>query len=196
MGKFTNLYQKVEELAKDLFAENEEDFFEKLKEQGTNFDYEDYFGDKAHEDIDREFIYVGLVDSAEIIEGAQSVETDSGLWEGQDPEAAILTMAFFTLKNEVMSELRDIVRGELENKKDELEGEMNNLENDRQFNKERMQAKGKRFTEIEDDEEYEDEAEELEEEITGLQDELDAIDEQVSDLEDFIYVIDELHDNI
>lgn len=192
MGKFTDLYSKVEEMAQDLFNENKEDFFEAVRDEGTSFDYYEFFSDKVHEDVDREFIYTGLVDCAEIIENAQEVETDSGLWDGQEPEDAIKTMAFFTLRNEVMLELRSVISSELDYRKDELAGEIESLDSDANFNKERLEKAQERFEEIEDDEQYEDEAEALEGEIDALQAEIDATDEQISDLEEMVNSIDDL----
>jgi hypothetical protein len=48
-------------------------------------------------------------------------ETDNGLWEGQDPRAAISTQAAYTYANAVYGEWRDIIE-ELQGELEEMQG--------------------------------------------------------------------------
>jgi hypothetical protein len=89
-----------------------------------------------HETVDGSSlaIYMDLHDAADIIEYADNEETDSGLWDGQDPEEAIKTKAFFTLRADVYSKVEEMLKDleeeqdiNLDNAKDCVYNSMQNL---------------------------------------------------------------------
>lgn len=190
----TNYFSNVEELAQDIFNESKEEFFEQVRDFGSNIDLYDFFDEKVHEEVDREFIYMGLVECAYIIESSNNVEDDSGLWEGQEPKKAIETMAFFSLRNDVHAELKSVISDELDSKRSELEAIIDEIDTDRSIYSQDLQKAQERFEEIEEDEDSEDEAEELEGTIESLQQSLDGADETISEYEDFIFNIDQVLD--
>lgn len=49
-----------------------------------------------------------LSDAAFVIDNSNNVETDSGLWEGKDPQDAIEIQAAYTFSNDVHSEVEEI----------------------------------------------------------------------------------------
>ena len=106
-----NEYQKeVNDFAKDIFDEIKEEATENEKFNAWDYD------DRIHETIDGSSfaIYMNLQDAAFVVENADNVETDSGLWEGQEPIDAIKTQAFFTMRWEVTEKLDELLK-ELEN---------------------------------------------------------------------------------
>lgn len=117
MGKFANYELYCQEQAKLLFNDDRSDFMDYLKEGSIRF--YDFFDDSVHNWADNDFIYVDLLDSAEILDQSNNVETDSGLWQGEEPRKAIATQAFFTYRGDLFNALKDEVYGYLE----ELESE-------------------------------------------------------------------------
>jgi hypothetical protein len=81
----------------------------------------------VHESCDSSFIYGGLVEWAQCIEQlSEYQETDSGLWDGCDAEKQIMSMAFYTFYNAVMSALADVLTdmiGTAQEAAEEQEGE-------------------------------------------------------------------------
>lgn len=187
MANFSNLNAKVQELATNIMDEHRDYLFEQAEQGEANFDWTAFFYDIVHEEVDREFIYVGLVDCAEIIEQAEHIETDAGLWEGLDPEAAINAMAFYTLKNEVMSELRGIVVDEIDEKRDLLEKEIEEVEDSISFKEEELASMKAELEELELDEEDEEQTTSLKHDIYEVSDELEELNDTLSDLENFMY---------
>lgn len=187
MANFSNLSAKVQELATIVMDENRDYFFEQAEQGGANFDWTAFFYDIVHEEVDREFIYASLVDCAEIIEQAEHIETDAGLWEGLDPEAAINMMAFYTLKNEVMNELRDTVADEIEEEIGLLEKELEGVEDDIAFKEEELSSMKAELEELELDEEDEEQTASIKHDIDEVVDELERLNDTLADLEDFIY---------
>jgi len=139
----TNYLKEAEDDAKNMVEEFIGEIVEKLIEDGeaSNDINNDYtHGDSYHHEthVDRSY---SLLEAAELLDQLdQFEETDSGLWEGQEPRRAIETQAAFTYGNAVYSEWNDLIKrinddakevleefaqekDELENKKDELEAE-------------------------------------------------------------------------
>lgn len=190
MANFSNLSAKVQELATNIMDEHRDYLFEQAEQGKANFDWTAFFYDIVHEEVDREFIYVSLVDCAEIIEQADHIETDAGLWEGLDPEAAINAMAFYTLKNEVMSELRGIVVDEIDEKIGLLEEEIEEVEDSIFFKEDELASMKAELEELELDEEDEEDEEQtasLKQDIDEVSDELEELNDTLSDLENFMY---------
>lgn len=187
MANFSNLSAKVQELATNIMDEHRDYLFEQAEQGKANFDWTAFFYDIVHEEVDREFIYVGLVDCAEIIEQAEHIETDAGLWEGLDPEAAINAMAFYTLKNEVMSELRGIVVDEIDEKIGLLEEEIEEVEDSIFFKEDELASMKAELEELELDEEDEEQTASLKQDIDEVSDELEELNDTLSDLENFMY---------
>lgn len=117
---------------------------------------------RLHEWCDNDFIYVDLLDSAHIIDQSSNVETDSGLWEGQEPTEAIKTQAFFTYRNDLYNEVSEQFKTMLEEKKEEIEAELEELENNDS-------------DEIETDEEYDSK-------VSDLQEQIQLLEEAIEDL--------------
>lgn len=127
MSKYTNnYYGYVEDQAQELFDDRKEDFETEL--QNGEVDLYEFFQEDALEWTDNEFIYVDLVDSATIIDESDNEETDSGLWEGQEPREAIKTMAFYTFYNDLMHCLKDSILSYLDEAKADAERKVDELE--------------------------------------------------------------------
>lgn len=114
---------------KDLILETAEVFIDNFREEieneikeGSDFnsmiDHIDLH-DKLHEDLDnswysflRDDIFKDfdseLTTCARILDWTSNKETDSGLWEGQEPEQAIQTQAFFSVRSDVYFVLEDL----------------------------------------------------------------------------------------
>jgi hypothetical protein len=71
----------------------------------------DEWSDSYHHEthIDRSY---SLMEAAEVLDQlSQYEETDSGLWEGQEPQEAVITQAAFTYAHAVYSEFRTMMEG-------------------------------------------------------------------------------------
>lgn len=93
------------------FFENTDDEILTVEELSEAIENIDDNG-SMHEHIESSLTWQqGLIDSGKIINYFSEYEdTDSGLWEGQQPEEAINTKAFFTYKNAVQSEMQDFIK--------------------------------------------------------------------------------------
>ena len=111
--------------ARDTVSEFKDTILEQLLEDGEASkdllnDYPN--GDAYHHEshVDK---WYNLTDAAELIDQlSEHEETDSGLWEGQQPKEAIGTCAAFTYGNAVYSEWTDLI--------DELNGEAETIIDD------------------------------------------------------------------
>lgn len=98
--------------AKRMVEEFRDQLIEKLIESGEASDdfNNDYAGgDRWHHEthINRDY---SLQEAAELLSNLyRHKETDSGLWEGLDPERAIAAQAAFTYGNTVASEWSDLI---------------------------------------------------------------------------------------
>jgi hypothetical protein len=102
-----NYQEDVEKEAKDFLAQHEDEFKEAIKE-GKDFDYNDIDGldEWVHEELtDRSY---SVTDAAFVIDNSDNVETDRGLWEGQDMQEALQTQAAYTFSNDVFLRAREI----------------------------------------------------------------------------------------
>lgn len=103
---------QAESDAQDTVSEFSEQIVEQLLENGEASDdlLSDYpNGDAYHHEshVDK---WYSLGDAADLIdELSEFEETDSGLWEGQQPKEAIGTCAAFTYGNAVYSEWHDLI---------------------------------------------------------------------------------------
>jgi hypothetical protein len=119
-------YGLVNEYA-DMFIS---DYKERYIEYGkAGDDLYEHIDEHVHTYLDDSFIYVGLLEAATIIEESTYEETDSGLWEAQKPEDAIVTKAFFTMRYDLMEEVKERVNALLLAEADELDKEIVTLEN-------------------------------------------------------------------
>lgn len=156
MSEFQNYYVYISDQAKMFVDEHREDVFKEVRDGNTDV-YNLLNDSKIHEWADNDFIYVDIIDSAHIIEQSNNVETDYGLWEGQDPQDAIKAMAFFTYRNDLYYAVKELME-------EELDSELTNLQ-------EQLTELQEQFDNLEDNEENEDDRDELEEQIEELEDE-------------------------
>jgi chaperonin cofactor prefoldin len=170
-GQFENYYGYVENESIHFM----DDHADELRAEIDDSEVElcEFFDQAIHEHVDSDFIYVDLRDSADIIEQSDNVECDSGLWEGQEPVEAIKTQAFFTYRQDLMIEVIERAKEELNNYLDELTTdteklteEMTDLEN-----------------KIEDLQAEEDEEDGLVGEIETMEAELAVLEEQKDEIE-------------
>lgn len=117
-----NWTQQTEDDAKDAIAylidEIVESLVESPEEASTYIqDYSDEYHFSSH--VDRPY---SLLEAAELLDQLDEYEeTDSGLWEGQEPRRAIETQAAFTYGNAVageFSELMENIKNDVENQID------------------------------------------------------------------------------
>jgi hypothetical protein len=127
MSKFENYYGYVQTEAKSFVDEYIDEAVEYIRDGNT--DMHDFLNDeKIHTWVDNDFIYVDLLDSAHILDQSDNVETDWGLWEGQEPRKAIETQAFFTYRTDLYIEVKDLMEAELEGHKADIETELVSLQ--------------------------------------------------------------------
>lgn len=124
----TNYYDEINKEAK-MFIDDYEDEITELMKEKADKDYslegfQDDFNlyEKVHEWLDGawygflrrdcfEPYKSELLSSASVLEESENVETDNGLWEGQEPTEAIQTMAFFTARNDLTEAIRERLSG-------------------------------------------------------------------------------------
>lgn len=117
-------YEKdVEQEAKEFMQEIEDELKEAIKED-LDFDRNDIdvLDTRFHEVItDRSY---SLSDAVFVIENSDNEETDTGLWEGQQPEDAIRTKGAYTFSNDVWFKCEEIykdIKAEYEMQERELD---------------------------------------------------------------------------
>jgi hypothetical protein len=182
VGNFSNYYKYVSEQAQELFDDNRSDFFSSLED--SDIDVYDFFDSAIHNWVDNDFIYIDLHDCADILESSNEVESDSGLWEGQDPIKAVEAMAFFTYRNDLMYAVKEVVAEELETFKDNLNKELEGLENEKErLDGKRSDLETEQADLDEEDEDYDSDYDEFEKSIDELGIDIDLMDEKISEME-------------
>lgn|SRR5690606_3281756 len=126
MGQFANYKEYVDNEARSFVDEYEDELLDEIKNGNTDV-YEFVNDYRVHEWVDNDFIYVDLTDSAEILEQSDNVETDFGLWEGEEPVEAIKTQAFFTYRNDLSNKVISIFESVLQDKLNEFEERLEKL---------------------------------------------------------------------
>lgn len=123
--------KEVESEAKDFIDNHEDDIKESILEGNTDIDdvkphgglYED-FREECQPSYD-------LEDAAFVIKNCDNEESDSGIWEGQEPEDAIISKAIYSFQNDVWEKIREIFEemvSEYENQIADLEDEHSETE--------------------------------------------------------------------
>jgi hypothetical protein len=104
-SQFENYDSYLQGEAENFFDEYKNNLDSDIKD--GKIEVYDYFDDRIHEWTDTEFSRgIDLVDCALILDQSDNVETDSGLWEGQEPRKAIETQAFFTYRYDLFSAVK------------------------------------------------------------------------------------------
>jgi hypothetical protein len=118
-------YEEIKEEAKDFIENYDEelrDIIRSNKDESKNYIFDEVIYqqwdliDKIHEWLDsawygflrRDFCGdcdTELVSAVKILDESNERETDSGLWEGQEPEDAIKTQAFYTARTDLYFEI-------------------------------------------------------------------------------------------
>lgn len=159
MGQFANYKEYIDNEARSFVDEYEDELLDEIKDGNTDV-YEFVNDYRVHEWVDNDFIYVDLTDSAEILEQSDNVETDYGLWEGQEPVEAIKTQAFFTYRNDLSDKIMSIFESVLQDKLDELEERLEELREELKSEKDEnnLEEIGNEIDKIEEFVEYIEEA--------------------------------------
>lgn len=173
MSNFKYYSNYVEEESNQVVEESKVDLKDELEKGSVNLD--DYFDDIIFEHVDSEFIYHDLMDSANILEQSDNVETDSGLWEGEEPVKAVQTQAFFTLRNDLSIRVIAHAVDMLEEYSEEIQEQIEGIENDMEDLKEEATLAGEGKTRDDVDELWLEHID-LEEERDGLADVVSNID--------------------
>lgn len=166
-NQFENYYSFIQDDAESFLNNYFDDFAERIKDGETNAYYMIDDDGKLHEHAD---MYIDLREAVEILEQSNSVETDSGLWEGlETPEEMLGAKAFWTYKSDLMSEVMEQFKEKLEEllekveeEKSELVEKLNELDED-------------------NDDEY-DEYKEIETDIDNLNDQIGYIEDAIDSL--------------
>ncbi len=109
----SHYYDEAKDDAKEFATEFLDQIVGQLLVKGeASDDYNnDYDGGDSHfheSYVDKDY---GLLEAAELLDALdQYEETDSGLWEGQEPRQAIATQAAFTYGNAVGSLFSDLIK--------------------------------------------------------------------------------------
>ncbi len=108
----SNYYRDAQDDARETVLEYIDAIVEQLEEKGeaSNDLHNDYSGGDAwhHEShVDR---WYNLTEAAELLDQLHDyTEEDGGLWQGQEPRAAIGTQAAFTYGNAVYDAWRNLI---------------------------------------------------------------------------------------
>jgi len=112
MSETASYLRKAADDAADTIRNFEDEILEQLLDSGKASDdlLNDYpKGDAWHHECHVDKCY-SLQEAAELIDQlAEHKETDSGLWEGQQPKEAIGACAAFTYGNAVYAEWRELI---------------------------------------------------------------------------------------
>lgn len=128
-------YEEIKEETKDFidnYKEELEEIIKENKEETKDYIFDEAIyqkwdlTDKIHEWLDsawygflrRDFAEdckTELSSAVKILEESEEKETDSGLWEGEDPEKAIQTQAFFTTRQDLHFEIEKQIKNLIEN---------------------------------------------------------------------------------
>lgn len=112
MAERENYRRNAEDDARETVEYFMDEIVERLIDKGeaSNDLNNDYSGGDAyhHEThVDRDY---SLLEAAQLLDDLpKHEETDSGLWEGQEPREAVATQAAFTYGNAVMAEWNDFI---------------------------------------------------------------------------------------
>lgn len=178
MGQFENYYEYVANEARDFVDEYFDEALDGIRDGDT--DLYTFINDyRLHEWCDNNFIYVDLSEAVEIIEQSNKVEEDSGLWEGQQPEEALKTKAFFTYRNDMEYEVKDIFKSMLNEEINSQEQKLEELE-------EKLEELQEEHGELDGSEECEERVEELEQEIEDMEEKIEEVEQFIGYLEDAI----------
>lgn len=120
----TNYVKEAYDDAKQMIIEFSDEIVEKLIDDGEasddlNNDYSN--GDSYHHEshVDKSY---SLLEAARLLDQlSEFEETDSGLWEGQEPREAIATQAAYTYGAAVYSDWADLIREINDEAKDVLD---------------------------------------------------------------------------
>lgn len=160
--------------AEDFVNQYFDTFLENIKDMGSqNFD--SYVNDdgKLHETIDQ---YLDLEDAVTIIENCSEEETDSGLWEGLSPKEAIVSMAFWSYKNDMYFRIKELFEERINEVINEELNKLEHLET-------RLGELEELFEGLDEDDNR---IESVDDKITDLRDKIDNINEYIGELNDSI----------
>ena len=125
-----NYYKTIEEEAKDFTENYRDDIIDVIKEnkdEDADYIYDEAIyqkwdlNDKIYEWLDTAwygFLRRGffkdctteLISAAKILDESLEIETDEGLWEGQEPVKAIMSQAFYTVQNDLYNEIEKQIK--------------------------------------------------------------------------------------
>lgn len=180
MSKFNNYNSYVYEQAEEFVDEYADQMVASVIDNGDSIT--DEIDTYTSEWVDNEFIYTDIIDHATIIRNSSSPEDDSGLWEGQDPERAIETMAYFTYRRDLQADIRDVIQERLDEKYEEYERE-------RDSKQEEVDALNEQIEALQEEDESDENIEEIdikEDEVLDLERDIERLDERLENLQDAI----------
>lgn len=182
MSKFEHYYNYVGEEAKSFVEEHLDEAIKEILDGDTDMNQfiDDY---RLHEWVDNDFIYHNLTDSAHILDQSNNEETDSGLWEGQEPREAIQTQAFFTYRTDMYLEIKELLKEELIDKKNGYEKLVEKMEKEIDALKEVIKKNENKLNSMDVEKDGYDE---LEMKINDLTEKLDELEEKFNEVEEQI----------
>lgn len=147
--------KQLDEEVIDFLKDHSDDIRQSLVDGGNFDEYSGWMDSDFHSAfVDRAY---SLKEAVDVLENCRNVETDSGLWQGQDAEAALSTQAAFSYGNDARREIADYLEsikesyGELKESKDSLISDLD----------ERISEAEDQISEIEDSDGRGDELDEL-----------------------------------
>lgn len=109
--EFTSYKDRLDQDAKSFMNDFYKEFLDSVKEDGSKELNEFIDGDgKLHNFIDQ---YLSLREAVEIIEQCDNEETDSSIWEGLPPKEAIVSMGFWSYKNDMYIMVKEMFEEKL-----------------------------------------------------------------------------------
>jgi predicted ribosome quality control (RQC) complex YloA/Tae2 family protein len=130
-SQFQNYQKFLQDDAENFVNEYWDKLLDEIKDGGIGkHDAWTFIDDDCyiHEHVDGH--YIDFDDAYWILKGCDDEETDSGLWEGQSPKDAIVTMAFFTYRAELTRAVAREFAARLEEYLEEQTAVLETLENE------------------------------------------------------------------
>ena len=95
--------EDIEQNARDFIEDHEDEITKGILEESEFYDL-----NELDDAIREEEFYFSLEDAVQVIQTSDNTEEDRGLWEGQQPEEALITKATYTAQNDLRIKIKEL----------------------------------------------------------------------------------------
>jgi predicted RNase H-like nuclease (RuvC/YqgF family) len=170
--RYSEYHNALDNDAEEFVDNYYDDFLDEIKGGYATRHFFDSFIDddgKLHSHIDE---YLSLHEAVDIIENCDNEETDSGLWEGMSPKEAIIAMAFWSYRLDIMEKVKELFKDKLTDELIEQEGVLDTLYSELDELKDKLEKVD------EESEEYPT----LEESVENQENKVEAVEDYIKEL--------------